>query len=312
MVFLWVTFVTIHFAQEFWAALANELQQTPPQRMCLRRALEEIKQSFLVLDVREAADLVVEAEPAQLIESMVGLVRRHQSQKREHETQTRWEAISTPQYTLKNALHFLFDRLRVMSIDAANAQLAVLAPIVEAHGVGYERERFHDKLADGVFTLGRTAHWIRFVVEKEVGAGRVELSAVRQGGALAQVHTAMMLAVVADGRADAVRRETCPETLFMDVPRLAVLQREYRYLVTAMTQLVTLTHALVAAPNNLGVLGRVAAVFVQADPAVGTEALLAPIRALLLESTLTASAQRTVVRAVCQCTLPTDSVHVLM
>jgi hypothetical protein len=79
-----------------------------------------------------------------------------------------------------------------------------------------------------------------------------------------------------------------------------------------MTQLVTLTHALVAAPNNLGVLGRVADVFVRADPAVGTEALLAPIRALLLESTLTASAQRTVVRAVCQCTLPTDSVHVLM
>ena len=280
----------------------------------MKSVLELIKESFLVMDVREGSDLVdvdsVGTLPS-LIVSIVGVVQRHQSQKREQETQARWAEIepSLPALpALKAALEFLFDRVRVMSIDAANAKMAVLAPIVGEHGVGYERYCFQSKLADGTFTLDRTAHWIRFAVEKE---GSEALSR-GDTAALVRVHTAMMLAVVADGRVDAVRRETCPETLFMDVPRLGVLQREYRYLVTAMTQLVTLTHALTAAPNNLGVLDRVAAVFVRADPAVTTEDLLAPVKELLLESTLTASAQRMVMRAVCQCTLPTESVHALM
>ena len=274
-----------------------------------------IKEGFLVMDVREVSDLVdVESVQsgtlAPLIVSIVGLVQRHQSQKREQETQTRWAqiepALPAPN-ALKAALEFLFDRMRVMSTDAANAKMAVLAPIVAEYGVYYERERFQDKVADGTFTLDRTAHWIRFAVEKDV-------EALRRGeaAALERVHTAMVLSVVTDGRVDTVRRETCPETLFMDVPRLAVLQREYRYLATAMTQLVTLTHALIAGPNNLGVLDRVAAVFVRADSTISTEDLLTPIRDLLLESTLTTSAQQTVMRAICQCTLPTDSVHVLM
>ena len=44
----------------------------------------------------------------------------------------------------------------------------------------------------------------------------------------------------------AVRPDECPETLLLDVHRLALLQREFRYEVTAVALLLTVTNGVAA------------------------------------------------------------------
>ena len=41
-----------------------------------------------------------------------------------------------------NALEFLLDRVNMMRIDAANARLRLIAPVVRDHGIDYERGKF--------------------------------------------------------------------------------------------------------------------------------------------------------------------------
>ena len=54
------------------------------------------------------------------------------------------------------ALEFLLERVNAMRIDAANARLRLIAPVIKDHGIDYERGKFADKLKDGTFTLERT------------------------------------------------------------------------------------------------------------------------------------------------------------
>ena len=53
------------------------------------------------------------------------------------------------------ALEFLHERLNAMRIDAANARLRMIAPVLQRNGVAYERSKFNEKIAPGL-TLERT------------------------------------------------------------------------------------------------------------------------------------------------------------
>jgi hypothetical protein len=43
-------------------------------------------------------------------------------------------------------LEFLLDRVNAMRIDAANARLRLIAPVIQDHGIDYERGKFQVSL----------------------------------------------------------------------------------------------------------------------------------------------------------------------
>ena len=55
-----------------------------------------------------------------------------------------------------DALEFLLERVNAIRIDAANARLRLIAPVIENHGLEYERSKFAEKLENGTLTLERT------------------------------------------------------------------------------------------------------------------------------------------------------------
>ena len=88
--------------------------------------------------------------------------------------------------------------------------------------------------------------WIRQAVRSEVADGSVALESLLEGTAASfvHVHSAAMLALVSAPAP--VRPDACPETLLFDVHRLALLQREFQYEVTAAALLLTATNGVAA------------------------------------------------------------------
>ena len=86
-------------------------------------------------------------------------------------------------------------------------------------------------------------------LRREVASKAVDLESLLEGKASAfvHVHSAAMLSLVADQTT--IKADMCPETLLFDVHRLSILQREFQYIVTAVTMLVTATHSITATKN---------------------------------------------------------------
>ena len=58
------------------------------------------------------------------------------------------------------------------SLDAANARLRLIAPVIKDHGVDYERGKFQEKLDEGALTLERTEATAREQLQRTHGASR--------------------------------------------------------------------------------------------------------------------------------------------
>jgi hypothetical protein len=284
-------------------------------------AVDALKRNFVALGMTEILHDVDSARLddwnycTELLRSVMRLLQRHQK------TDAQWTNIestmrdASPEQrlsVLRGVLEFLFRRVHKLTVEVANFRLqTVLAPMIKDSGILYEREKFQGKLDDGVFKLDRTARWLSAVVEQEVRAvGRSEV--VHSKEAHARVHMTAVLALVADEGANAIDRESCPETLFMDAHRLRVLQREYRYIVTGMAQLALATFKLMEPESNLRVLEEINSKLVESKSTTAIERLVADFAQMLLGSTLTEDEQKTLTQAMCQCASPLDSVHVHM
>ena len=214
-----------------------------------------------------------------------------------------------------NALEFLLDRVNAMRIDAANARMRLIAPVIKDHGIDYERGKFQHKLDDGSLTLERTTAWINGVVREEVTAKSVELDHLLEGRAAAfvHVHSAAMLGLVTRG--ESVKVDTCPETLLFDVHRLNQLRNEVHYLSACVSLLLTFTHSFTSTKRP-----EAAAVCVGVSEAVGaleTKAIgsaLEVVSKAVDEKNLlpTEDAKTSLLRALEKCIKPDDAVFKLM
>jgi hypothetical protein len=130
------------------------------------------------------------------VSAATAIVKRAQAPKRDTETNTLWTGLraemvaasdddSKKPTTFCNALKYLLDRVNAMRIDAANARLRLLSPIIRDHGCvfvflscyvfathtansfDYERGKFQDKVNDGTLTLERTTAWIKMAIDSE-------------------------------------------------------------------------------------------------------------------------------------------------
>ena len=249
------------FHKAFWESLIDDLKLATPCYVRVLRVLTEIRDGINDLagsreegSIGEILDMDfikqrVEgcnygfADAMQLIRSVVVVIQRVQAPMRDGETKEKWESMqasiasATVETTARitcECLEFLLERVNVMRIDAANARLRLIAPVIKDHGIDYERGKFADKLGDGTLTLERTTSWFMRTMETEI-----ELASLARGGcriAAMKLHAAAIVSLVSDGAAP-VKATTVPETLRFDASRLETMQKEFASLVAKETVL---------------------------------------------------------------------------
>ena len=171
------------FHQAFWDSLVDDLRLAAPCYARVLRVLAEIRDGISDLaggresgGLSEALDLdhikgQVEKglygwdSCTSLIAGIVAVIQRVQLPRRDEETRAKWKELGQAMHAaaseerprvLCKGLEFLLDRVNAMRIDAANARLRLIAPVIKDHGVDYERGKFQDKLDNGTLTLERT------------------------------------------------------------------------------------------------------------------------------------------------------------
>eukprot|EP00291_Cryptomonas_curvata_P026192 CAMPEP_0172174800 /NCGR_PEP_ID=MMETSP1050-20130122/13871_1 /TAXON_ID=233186 /ORGANISM="Cryptomonas curvata, Strain CCAP979/52" /LENGTH=643 /DNA_ID=CAMNT_0012846827 /DNA_START=422 /DNA_END=2354 /DNA_ORIENTATION=- len=330
------------FHQAFWDSLVDDLKLASPCYVRVLRVLAEIRDGINDLagskesgSISEAVDLEFIKQQAEqglygwdncmrLIGSIVAVIQRVQAPKRDDETRARWKQVGQAMQEAAGAdqprafckaLEFLLDRVNAMRIDAANARLRLIAPVIKDHGIDYERGKFQDKLNDGSLTLERTQDWIRKTLRREVVSKTVELESLLEGKAASYVHihTVAMLALVAETAP--LKSETCPETLLFDVHRLSLLQREFQYLVTSATMLVTATHGVTSTKNiaDTEVLASISDLFVSDSKSeIDVDQTVMDIGKALERTSMSPESRSKLTRALTQCAAPSDAVHQLL
>ena len=349
------------FHQAFWDSLVDDLKLAVPCYVRVLRVLAEIRDGINDLagsresgSISEAVDLDFIKQQAEaglygwdncknLIAGIVHVIQRVQAPKRDEETKAKWKEIS---HAMNDAareeqhrafcrgLEFLLDRVNAMRIDAANARLRLIAPVIKDHGIDYERGKFQDKLNEGTLTLERTQSWIRAVLRSEVESKAVDLETLLEGRAASfvHVHSAAMLALVS---APPIKPDLCPETLLFDVHRLAILQREFQYIVTAATILVTASHGIGASKNVADmqvdfmnfqsavwhlfhfncfqVLSGISDIFISEGKLdIDVEKTVSAIDKLVERTSLSPESRQSLNRALTECAVPLDAVHQLL
>jgi hypothetical protein len=63
------------------------------------------------------------------------------------------------------ALDLCLDRIHIVRVEAANRKLRAIAPVIQEHGIDYERSHFDKKLRAGTITMDRTTAWISRTLE---------------------------------------------------------------------------------------------------------------------------------------------------
>lgn len=173
------------FHRAFWDSLEDDLKLVVPCYVRVVRVIIEIRDGLQdlmagrgdmsisrIIDIdhiqqQVSAQAIAWSDCMHLVASIVGIIRRGQAPKRDDETQQKWvetgrlllAADRQPEgqpRALCSALEFLLDRVNVMRIDAANARLRLISPVIRDHGIDYERGKFRDKLNAGELTLDRT------------------------------------------------------------------------------------------------------------------------------------------------------------
>ena len=251
------------FHQAFWDSLVSDLSLAVPCYTRIVRVLVEIRDGISVLagpqeaiaDVIDIDFLRQQSEAgalgweicARIIVAVVDVIRRTQVPAREAETASKWADVQSSMLeaeahvgrqprTFCGALEFLIDRINAMRIDAANARLRLIAPVIKDHGVDYERGKFQDKLTAGTLTLERTSSWIRGFVDPHL-----EQLLTGSAPAFMAVHSDAMLSL---STSETVSCDCVPETLLFDVHRLADFRSKFRSIVDAASLIITVTHAV--------------------------------------------------------------------
>ena len=242
-----------------------------------------------------------------------------QETKREEESRTRWKPVSWGMEHAKpkdqprafcRALEFLLGRINAMRVDAANARLRRIAPVIKDHGVEYEQSKFANKLRDGSITLDKTKAWIAKTVEREVASSEVNLQELRcgRGPALLHVHTAGMLDLVADHNPVAK-----PETLSLDEYRLNMLHAEFHYIALAAAMLATIDHSLSNTRTDPKVLSTVSDMFVLGNAReMNFDKAVADVCSVLQTADASPEIVQEINRALVQCTNDKNPVNMLM
>mmetsp|Transcript_4190 Transcript_4190/g.11969 ORF Transcript_4190/g.11969 Transcript_4190/m.11969 type:complete len:567 (-) Transcript_4190:25-1725(-) len=194
------------FHRAFWDSLVDDLRLATPCYARVIRVLGEIRDGLCEVvgpeEARHVGELVdlefIRGQVDQglyswescsrLIASLVKVVQRTQSVRREEETAGKWReaeaamaaagSVEERARALCGGLELVLERLNAMRIDAANARLRFISPIIMSHGIEYERRKFDDKVKDGSISVESTRAWIASTASDDCDLARIHINAL--------------------------------------------------------------------------------------------------------------------------------------
>lgn len=138
---------------------------------------------------------------------------------------------------LTSALEYFMETVTAVRMSVANTRIRLLAPVIQDHGLDYERGKFQAKLDAGTVTLERTRAWLRLAIV-EGGDAHALLSAPTSGkeheAAVDQAHARAMLALVSDASR---RPEAFPEVIAFDAHKLACIANDLEAIARTIARL---------------------------------------------------------------------------
>jgi hypothetical protein len=214
---------------------------------------ELVDSELLVQKIQEKA--LDWTDVRQLLTGIFEIIKKVQCSRRDIETLTMWmekkEALDTASIEIETqptafckTLEFLLGRVNAMRLDAANARLRLIAPVVRDHGVEYERGKMQEKIQSGEVTLNVTRGWLEGSMVRLIQQGESSVvEDVANGNGLGLV--------VAYGSAivDLIENKelAIPETLSFEVRRLNDMRDQYERLVVYSIVLLTVKQTV---PNR--------------------------------------------------------------
>ena len=255
------------FHRAFWESLVDDLKLEPPEYSRLVRVLRESSEGIrdlagtgleclALIEMGPVEALLGDRKPIDAVwddlcttlRGFVTVIERVQAPKRDAQTRAQWlpvhealQAGTDKPRAACTAVELLLSLVNIMRVDAANARLSLIAPVVKDHGIEYERGKFADRRRAGA-TMARTRDWLR----RALGAryrSLDDLVALRAGDDSCR-------AVWLEGLVDLllgampITVQSCPETLCLDVTRLAKSQDELRYFAVSTVLLEKMPHAI--------------------------------------------------------------------
>jgi hypothetical protein len=266
------------FHKAFWESLVDDLKLERPCYVRVLRVLKEICDGIVDLagareegNITEIIDhdfIQMRAETGNysfidamsLVRGVVGVIQRVQAPIRDTETKEKWAALQEKIYSATidtgarvtcDCLEFLLERVNIMRIDAANARLRLISPVIRDHGADYERGKFEDKLKNGTLTLERTTAWFERTMTVESDLTKLARDGCRVSAL--KLHAAAIVSLVSG--AVPVKADTVPETLVFDAARLATIHQQFSSLLAFETAV-----TVVALRNDSALLERVSAI----------------------------------------------------
>lgn len=332
------------FNEDFWKNLEDDFKYTIPSYTRLLQILIVIREGINNITKYRNADYMIEIidinyikqqietkmytwnNCIELILSILKVIKQIQSQERDKETKEKWELINQqmidasinineqPQ-TLCKALKFARNHINAIRIDIVNAQIKSMVPIIKDTGIDYERSKFQDKLVNGTFTLERTQNWIHLNLRNEIASKAVDLENLLVGNSYAfiHVHKAAMLSLITNPTT--ITSEICPETLYLDVDRLFMLQQEFEYIVTSITIIIKVSHSIMATKNvaDMQVLTNIIELFTpETKLKIDLEEIITEIDKAIQYTSLSQDNREILLRNLKESILPTDTVRIII
>lgn len=178
-----------------------------------------------------------------IVQILLGIHDRLRKPERALETRARWDTLAAATWDnihqaslarcVCDSLEMCLDRVHAIRRDIANGKLHAISPVIQTHGIEYERSHFKRKLETGKVTLAATRAWIRSAVGRSPETAK---AALRAGSASAfedLLQRATVDLVVAGS-------ESLPETWMLDRLRIESLRQEFHQQVDSATTLLSL------------------------------------------------------------------------
>ncbi|RUS25754.1 T-complex protein 11-domain-containing protein [Jimgerdemannia flammicorona] len=145
---------------------------------------------------------------------------------------------------LPNSFQHILELLDLMNLDLVNFRLRVLRPYLKSTAIDYERTKFSEALRSGQIGLSRTRDWLKSAVKslQDIAAQRNPENVDRPENRVRYEHVYNDALLSYLFSTTLIDRLNVPETLVLDVDRLASYQNEI--------QAITITAALLMLCKN--------------------------------------------------------------
>lgn len=250
------------FSRAFWKSISNDLEQNPPIFSRVLRVLKEIRdgtaelctQGHLLQKVSEVLDICFISTQLEnnsfgwesctlMVQATFKIFAEVEENKYNEKTMEMASRLlvqmnsnpNKPQ-VFSEALEAMLNKLNDIRVQSANQRLRLIAPVITAHGIEYERGKMREKLESGQLNLDNVRKMAAQAVEEMVHENDLQVAITMSTATnKALFHSCYAKFMVNVLNTRPLNKTTCPETLLMDTEKCLSFQRSLFYLTTTAT-----------------------------------------------------------------------------